>query len=288
MIDVLTLNYNDSDTTISFVKQILGYESISNILIVDNHSTDHSIERLHEAFEDSAKVIVIQAEYNGGYGSGNNIGIRYLSNHHSDYILLCNPDVCVSEKTVLYMEKFMEQHDYSIAAPFMCDKNGRRQYNSAFKIPTCLQYILSFEMLYSKLFHPCFYKDLCLTKEHVIDVDGVSGSLFIMRTKDMVADGMFDENIFLYAEEMVLSIKMKKANRRIALLADHSFIHNHSVSISKTFKSEVKKQKICLKSQLYVVKQYYRASGVIRLMAYLLAGISIIEHRIYNFLKLKH
>lgn len=288
MIDVLTLNYNDSQTTICFTKQILQYDCISNVLIVDNNSTDDSIEKITREFTNELRVTIIKTNHNGGYGSGNNIGIRYLSEvFHSEYILLCNPDVVVSKDTVAYMENFMRNNNYSIAAPFMCDKNGKRQYNSAFRIPSCMQYLFSFEMLYSKIRHPNFYNDLCLTTQNVIDVDGVSGSMFIMNTADMLKYGMFDEKIFLYAEEIVLSIKFKKAGKKVALLADHSFIHNHSVSISKTYKSHIKKHCICLKSQLYVIDQYYKASVIKRVLARIFAGISLVEHTVYSFLKNK-
>lgn len=286
MIDVLTLNYNDSKTTVAFTGQMLQYDCISNILIVDNNSNDNSIDEITREYGNESRVTIIKNEHNGGYGSGNNLGIRYLSeNFNSEYILLSNPDVVIDEETIVYLEEFIKTNNYSIVAPFMCDKNGKRQYNSAFRIPSCIQYIFSFEMLYSKFCHPCFYKGLCSTTNDVLEVDGVSGSLFVMSATDMIKYGMFDENIFLYAEEIALSFKMKKANKKIALLPKVFFIHNHSVSINKTYKTEVKKQKICLKSQLYIVKRYYNASMAKRLLSWFFAGISIVEHAIYGFLK---
>ena len=63
MIDVLTLNYNDALTTISFVKSIENFSCVKNILIVDNHSSDDSLERLLEI--ESEKIHVVQTEKNG-------------------------------------------------------------------------------------------------------------------------------------------------------------------------------------------------------------------------------
>ena len=70
MIDILVLNYNDAETTSIFVKSVKSFSSVRMVLVVDNHSTDNSLNKLKLLQED--KVVVIQTEKNGGYGSGNN------------------------------------------------------------------------------------------------------------------------------------------------------------------------------------------------------------------------
>ena len=45
-ISLVTLNYNDSDTTIRFIKKIKKYKDINHIIIVDNKSNDNSIKNL--------------------------------------------------------------------------------------------------------------------------------------------------------------------------------------------------------------------------------------------------
>ncbi|MFR5732279.1 MAG: glycosyltransferase family 2 protein [Clostridium sp.] len=75
------LNYNDAETTEKLVKQIADYDVLHQIIVVDNASTDDSLERLRKLESDanasqSGKVRVISADHNGGYGSGNNLGVR--------------------------------------------------------------------------------------------------------------------------------------------------------------------------------------------------------------------
>ena len=77
MIDILVLNYNDSATTTAFVNTVKEYSNVGHVLIVDNKSTDDSVKKLKELL--SPKVVLLESDHNGGYGAGNNFGIRYLN-----------------------------------------------------------------------------------------------------------------------------------------------------------------------------------------------------------------
>ena len=77
MITVVALNYNDYQTMISYIDSIVDYSNINYIVVVDNLSTDDSYDKLKSYYGRSQKVVVISTAYNGGYGYGNNFGIRY-------------------------------------------------------------------------------------------------------------------------------------------------------------------------------------------------------------------
>ena len=220
MIDVLVLNYNDAMTTLNYVNKIKTYKNVRHILVVDNFSTDNSVQLLSDII--SEKVEVIVSNKNGGYCAGNNYGIKYLiDKYNSDYILLSNPDVIVEDETINKLEEFLRNNqDYVIAAPFMLDKYRNRQINTAFRIPNLWDYILSFDLVWSKWLSKYFYKDILTENVVYKDVDGVSGSMFMMNAKEMLKHGMYDENIFLYCEEISLAIKLKKAGKKTALYQD--------------------------------------------------------------------
>lgn len=279
IIDVVVLNYNDSKTTEEFVDRIEKFDNVHEVLIVDNHSVDNSYSILKDIYKDNKKVNIIQTSKNGGYGYGNNQGIRYLWEHNKpEYILLANPDTIIDEPTLAALRKFMVEHpDYSIAAPFMLNMKGEKQYNTAFRIPEKKEYILSLGMLFSKLTHSFYYDEIAKCKDEYKMVGSVSGSLFLMNTRDMIRYGMYDENIFLYCEEVTLGLRLQKAGKKVALLPNLTFIHNHSVSINKSFKSEVKKKQIMVHSKLYVIRKYYHAKGLEYTVACALGQISIFE-----------
>ena len=86
------LNYNDSENVIKLFNKIKDYKCLDEIIIVDNHSTDNSYERLKEI--DNDKVRVVLTDHNGGYGYGNNEGMKIAFNTlNCDYSLIANPDV---------------------------------------------------------------------------------------------------------------------------------------------------------------------------------------------------
>lgn len=284
MVDVLTLNYNDADTTIDFVHSVENYGTIDHILIVDNCSTDDSYQRLKEM--ENQKIRVIRTDHNGGYGAGNNFGIRYLAQHNwSNYVLQCNPDVIITEKAIYHLARFLHSHpDYAIAAPFMLNKFGKKEMESAFPIPSKWQYILSLDIIYNKIFHPGIYEELDLCLHDFIPVGAVAGSLLMLNLSNMIRGGMYDEHIFLYCEEISLAIKLKKSGLKSAILPKETFIHNHSVSITKTYKSALARRKLLNKSKLYVIKHYYRSGPLSNLIAWLLAHLSLLEIRIISFM----
>ncbi|SHH27745.1 Glycosyltransferase, GT2 family [Fibrobacter sp. UWH9] len=285
MFDILVLNYNDSSTTINFVKSVKEYACVEHILIVDNKSTDDSFHRL-TSFK-LGKIDVVQCEKNGGYGAGNNFGIRYLrENYKSDYILLCNPDVLIDEQTCNEMEIFLRNYsDYAIVAPFMLDSSKKKMYNTAFRIPSVYEYVMSLEMIFSKFFKPFYYSKMELDNVTCKDVGAVSGSLFMMNVAHMLQYGMYDERIFLYCEEMVLGLKLKKAGLKTALLPNLSFVHNHSVSISKSFKTLLSRHRLFMSSKLFVVKEYFKADKLVLFIAHILSWISLLEVRLISSMR---
>lgn len=284
MIDILTLNYNDFETTSLFVDHVKKFACVSNILIVDNKSSDNSFSHLKKL--ESEKIHIISSKYNGGYGSGNNIGIKYLKNKfNSKFVLLANPDVIVDEDALKRLESFlMCNENYAVASPIMLDNNKKIQYNTAFKIPSLWKYILSLDLFFQKIFNPYVYPNISIGGKHK-DVDAVSGSMFMMNVDIMLRCGMFDEQVFLYCEEFILGMKLKKCGVKTALLCDSFFIHNHSVSISKTFKSITSKRKLMMDSSLYVLKRYYKANPLTYFIGVMIAKISILEVLLVSLLK---
>lgn len=275
MADLLILNFNDSFTTIQLIDTIASYKSIDHVLVVDNNSTDDSIAVLQKKCK--GKVELIKTDKNGGYGYGNNYGVLYLKRkYNSKFVVIANPDVIFSEESVIRMETFLNSNpSYALIAPVMHDKTNNRTLNFGWNIPKKSTYIIEMGLLGSKIAsrkRPKF--DFTKT---TIDLDAVAGSLLMVNTDSFVEAGCYDENVFLYCEETILGFRFKKSGFYSAVLSNISYIHNHSVSISKTFKSIFKRRKLMIKSKLYVLKQYYRANFLEMFFARVIAFFSLVE-----------
>ena len=132
-INCVILNYNDAGTVENLVRRIKDYRCVDRIVVVDNASTDDSWQRLQElAASAGNKVTVIHAEKNGGYGAGNNLGIRYaVERNKATHVLIANPDVFFTESCVLRLARIFQKHpEAGIVTAAIQDKNYKPFQNS--------------------------------------------------------------------------------------------------------------------------------------------------------------
>ena len=257
MIGCVVLNYNDADTTLDLLKRIEPMEIIDQIVLVDNKSTDNSLERLKE--QESNKVHVVCAKKNGGYGSGNNVGIGYLRKNYScDYIIIANPDVIFNESVIKKMVNEFDENTV-IVAPLTLDSKKERQLPIAWKVPTVKDYFLFSSVVLNKIFKPFQYPTRFFNTD-ICEVDCVQGCLFMLNNS-LIEDKLYDENIFLFFEESCIGKQFKDKGYKTKLLMNVDYIHNHSVSINKAFNSEARKRKITLDSFYTYFEDYYTLSG---------------------------
>ncbi|RGU66770.1 glycosyltransferase family 2 protein [Holdemanella biformis] len=257
MIGCVVLNYNDADTTLDLLKRIEPMEIIDQIVLVDNKSTDNSLERLKE--QESNKVHVVCAKKNGGYGSGNNVGIGYLRKNYScDYIIIANPDVIFNESVIKKMVNEFDENTV-IVAPLTLDSKKERQLPIAWKVPTVKDYFLFSSIVLNKIFKPFQYPTRFFNTD-ICEVDCVQGCLFMLNNS-LIEDKLYDENIFLFFEESCIGKQFKDKGYKTKLLMNVDYIHNHSVSINKAFNSEARKRKITLDSFYTYFEDYYTLSG---------------------------
>lgn len=263
-ISCIILNYNDAETTTGLVKSISGYETLDSIVIVDNHSTDDSAAKLKELA--GGKVHFIRSEKNGGYGHGNNQGIRYAYRMlHATHVLIANPDVKVSEECIRAMkESFFRVNRLAVAAAVTTDGTGAIALSS-WRLNGLLGDLLDTGLITRRLLkrwlndRPELKADPGRAqsgKERYAYVDAVAGSLFMADLKILMECGLYDEDVFLYYEEKILGFTLKKKGYRTILLLNRSYVHLHSVSINKNVGSILKKQALLHKSKLHYYKNY--------------------------------
>lgn len=281
--DAVILNYNDYESTIRLVNQLAQYKAISHVVVVDNCSNDNSYQYLKEC---DAEFDLAKSNSNNGYGSGNNIGISYLIDHYSsENILICNPDISISDETISQMEYELQRNEsLAVIAPIMIIP-GKNSV-SAWELPTKKQYICSLGIILAKIVKRKNYYNTHATDPYLKKVGCVAGSLFAFNTK-RVNLPLFDENIFLYCEETVLGLSVQKNNKEVALLCDAQYEHLHSTSISKAYSSLRKRHKLMINSKMYVLQHYYNINTLERTAATIIAKLSLIELYFSFFVKRK-
>lgn len=284
---VVILNYNDATTTIEILSKIIRYEIITHIVVVDNCSTDNSLQILSS--HASSKVDVVKSDRNGGYGYGNNYGIRYLNEKYKpSHILICNPDIDIEESVLAKMlDVFEKDSKVAVVAPYMLNRDGRKEPGTAWRLPTKYEYIFSADLIVGHFLRPTYYPNLDKLPDVTKEVDCVAGSLLMVDTAKMLKYGMYDENIFLFGEETTIGSKFKKVGLKTVLLLQETFLHLHGVSINKTTGSEIKKRKLMLASRQYILKTYLGASKMDLLLAKIVYSISMFEFRLLLMMRRK-
>ncbi|MBP5247489.1 MAG: glycosyltransferase family 2 protein [Fibrobacter sp.] len=275
------LNYNDASTTLSLVRHIVDFAELDYIVVVDNDSSDDSWNRL--SLLKNEKVHLLQAGKNGGYGAGNNVGIKYAKEKlNADYVLILNPDVIVEEECIAKLaETLHEKQDVAVVSA--------KQSNSpdcAWKNCNALQYVLATSLFFEILLKIRCYSPKYFGNENFVEVFAVPGSLLMVDADKMVQFGMYDEDFFLYYEEFVLAQKFANAGLKTILRLDCSYVHNHHVSISKTYKRWSEQHKILLKSAELFLRKYKKVNGIQMAFAKVWFAYTRLEFALYDLYRI--
>jgi len=257
MIGLVVVNYNDCKNTINFINSICNYNLIKHIVIVDNCSTDDSFSKIKNICND--KISLIKNESNKGYGSGINLGSKFLIEKGVKTIIVSNTDIIVKSENDLKRLTGYISDNVVLVGPNVLENGG---INRGWKIPSvwddCLLNIpFIHRSLRKKLL---FYKDN-MYESSTTSVEVVSGCFFVISASALKDVEFFDENVFLYYEENIIASKFRKKGYKALIINDVSVIHNHSVTIDNSL-NRIKKFKALKKSQKYFHK-YYNNAGIL-------------------------
>lgn len=275
---IVILNYNDACGTVDAIRRISGFSCIESIIVVDNASTDKSAERIQEAIESANddRLVFIQSGRNGGYGYGNNIGVRYAHDRLSaKYALIANPDAVFDESLVENMLKIFESDADTAAvgavmhgqAANITDRNGYidltrthkftydEYISSGWKRRSVLQNMLNSGPISRRLFKGYINFPKEYYRGDAVQVYAVHGSLLMVSTDKFIAAGGYDEAVFLYGEENILAERLLRKNYKTYLMKQ-GYKHIGSVSIKNAGLQAVKRQQLRNKSENYYYTHY--------------------------------
>lgn len=185
----------------------------AEIIVVDNHSSDGSVEYLQQRYPKSEypMVRIVSSMHNLGFARGNNIAIRQSQ---SDYVLLLNPDTIVGEQVLLECVRFMDGHaDAGAVGVRMQNASGKTAMESRRGLPSPM--VAFYKMMgltarfpKSRVFGHYYMGFLPWDEPGKIEV--VSGAFFMVRREALKQVGLLDEDFFMYGEDIDLSYRILK------------------------------------------------------------------------------
>ena len=194
-----------------------GYE----VIVVDHGSNDGTRELVRERFPDAR---VIEQE-NRGMGGGNNAGMRVAS---GEYFLLLNSDAWVLDDAVERLAEFADEHpDVAVVGPRLRNPDGSLQ-RSVRAFPTLWR--LATEYFFLRKLAPrteafnSFYGGR-FDHDSVRDVDWLFGACLLVRREAADAVGLFDEDFFMFSEEVDWCYRFRKAGWRVVFFPGAEVVH---------------------------------------------------------------
>ncbi len=216
------VNYNAGEYLINCLDSLrkIKNEFDFDVYVVDNNSTDGSIEKAKEKFPD---FNFISNKENLGFGKAHNLVLKKAD---TPYILTLNPDSEVPSKTLPFIFDFMEKNpDAGISSPKVEKSDGFLDIASHRGFPTPLASFLYFFLKNDRLYH---LTDRDMSKTH--EVDAVVGAFMFIRKSVLEKVGYFDEDYFLYGEDLDLCFRAKKAGFKVMYLPEVKIMHIKGVS----------------------------------------------------------
>ncbi len=215
------------------LEKFSGSRFTSEVIIVDNNSGDPALNEIEKRF---SNFIFIRNTVNGGYANGCNLGFK---SSVGDKILILNPDTVVTEEAIgNLLEEAHKNPGYYIISCRQIRSDGRVTKPWG-----------RFPGLYKKERKEAGEQDL------VFFPDWVSGSLMLMSREIFSRLNGFDEDYWMYSEDVDLCRRVRDLGGEIALFNKITIEHNHGGSSrinSRT--TSVTKTEVQISRHLYISK----------------------------------
>ncbi len=213
---IIILNWNGKEDTIQCLKSIKKLQ-VSNIklqvIVVDNGSTDGSINALRKFQISNYKLHIIENKRNLGFAEGNNVGIKYALENKADYILVLNNDTLVDSNLIVRLLEVAEEHrKLAILTPKIYFAKGYEFHKQRYRKNELGKVLWSAGGTFD-------WKNVYANNRGLDEVDVgqygnvektqfATGACVFLSARALRNVGLFDKRYFMYLEDADLSQRM--------------------------------------------------------------------------------
>ncbi len=234
-ISVVIVNYNVKELVDNCILSIYNANDRKykiEIFLVDNNSIDGSVAHIAGKYPG---VNIISNDTNIGFSKANNLALRRVK---GKYILILNPDTVLEEGTFEKLILFCENDNFAGAVTSkLILENGKLDSacRRSFPVPSvAIPRMLGLSKLFpsSRLFGK--YNLTYLDENKTYEVDAICGAFMFIPKKVLDKTGLFDEDYFMYGEDLDLCFRIKKTGYKIFYYPEVTTIHFKGESTRKT------------------------------------------------------
>lgn len=264
-ISIIIVTYNSESHIYECLESIFQHNDICEgleVIVVDNMSKngDMMFNEILQRF--GSRIILLKNKRNGGYGQGNNIGIRRAT---APIIMVMNPDIRLKQPIFNKIIRYFEIPEVAMV--------GMKQMISKTRKG------LSFNTTYTVDNVFGFFQAVILNRLNIYmqKYMYLSGACFFIRKSVFQEIGLFDEDIFLYGEENDVHYRLRKTSKKYRTIYDQHLMYYHltdnrpltMTELQRTFDSKIKfYKKYNLNSKL-LFKNEIKYAKLIRLVQFL-------------------
>ncbi len=236
----IIVNYRSSRELLRCLESIRASEfsGVAEILVIDNSDVDSGIPIVRETFPE---IKLIKNPDNIGFGRACNQAARIATGRH---LMFVNPDAELDPGTTSSLSNYLDEHPkVGAVGPKVLNTDGTLQY-SCRRFPTIWSGLFSRYSLLTRLFPNNRYSRHYLMSNMDHDatqtVDWLSGCCLMVKRDAFQKVGMFDENYFLFIEDVDLCRTLGGKGFEVVYHPETSIVHvssmNHRASLNSIIK----------------------------------------------------
>jgi len=260
-VSIVVINFNTRELLCACLKSVELSSVSKEIFVVDNGSTDCSVEMVEKEFP---QVILICNSRNERFARPNNDAMRRA---HGEFYFLLNSDAEIKPGTLEQLVRYLEtHHDVGAVGPQLLNADGSLQPSARgfVSLWTHLCDMLVLDRLFpsSRLFasSEMTYFDHRSERE----VDHLMAAAILIRSEAIRQVGMFDERLSIYYNDLDLSLRMRRAGWKIVFFPAAQAVH-HS---GRTAKPLVRQWDMFVEQYENVFYYYRKHFGEVSVVAY--------------------
>ena len=254
--DVIIVNFNAGEFLKDAVESVLRSQTVAHVYVVDNASSDSSLDLLPRDHDE--RLTVIRNPANFGYAAASNIGFVRAT---SEAVLLLNPDAKMAEGAIEQLIMALQSADrVGMVGPLLLNPNGSEQAGGRRRIPmprTVLEHALGTTWLRRHIATLNLPPHLDPLPREPIETEAISGACMMVRRAAIAAVGPLDERYFLHCEDLDWCMRFHQQGWAILFVPEAKAIHHKGVS------SRDRQLKV----------EYYKHRGMVQFYRKFLSGI---------------
>ena len=233
------------------INSYFSYKGEKQLFLIDNSPTDR-LKEIVKVYPNNNIYYIFNNE-NMGYGKAHNIAIKKSIEQKLPYHIILNPDIIIEKDVLEKLANYMELHpEVGNIMPKIIYPDGELQY-------LCKLLPSPIDLIFRRFIPIKKWKDAINRKyelhsfgyDKIMNIPNLSGCFMFLRTEALKKVGLFDENIFMYLEDIDLNRRIFSKYKTI-YYPDATVIHEHQ---KESYKNK-KLLKVHIQSAIYYFNKY--------------------------------